>query len=239
MHRFVALAFTGCSAMAAPTPQLPWVRGFTTGAATDVATRETAEEVARWASCEEPCTTYGGMAITADVAPAAGDESIVATFAGGLVVVDAQGQPVARSPGFDATGTADELVAIAAGDAMLDTPVIAIAARVGGHRESETWLELYRVGSSATLERLFAGVVEEHEDKSDWYGTVTFMPHGLIYRAPKSTQPDLWVFDARAGRYMYRGAYGEPPEREERRPARERDGVAMTGNCRGHAGCNE
>ena len=178
---------------------MPWLHGFATTASSDTVERSVSERMNEWRRCEEPCTDFGGIELSADVIPGERPETILATYSG-VVVLDTKGTLVARGRGFEPTGSADELLAVAVGDAMLDTPIIAVSARVGGRREHAVWLELYRVGTSGTLERVFAAVTEEHDDQ-DMIGSVTIVSGGLLYKAPRGSTQDRWNFDARAGRY--------------------------------------
>jgi hypothetical protein len=202
-----------------PTPSIPSLRGFTPVAATDQLTPNVLDKVASWRACDPLCVDYGGMELTADVAPNPGNESILASYSTGLVVLDESGRLIARGQSFDAAGSADELLAVAVGDVMLDEPVIVISARVGGRRENEVRLELYRVETKGKLVRLFAAVVEEQDDQVSNVGTVTFIRGGLMYRRPGTIVPVLWVFDRRAGRYLERG----PVTTYAREPARNHD----------------
>jgi hypothetical protein len=208
---------------------MPWLHGFSTSGISDVLAEGVGNRVQRYARCDD-CVGTDGIELTANVVPGDGDATVLATFSQGLVVVDKQGVLVASGPGYEPSGSADELLAVATGDAQIGAPVIAIAARRGGRRASEVWLELYRVGHNDKLQRLFAGVVEEHEDKFDRTGSVTIVPGGLIHRAPRSQTPDLWIFDPRAGRYLYRGTLGTEPSHggsDDRVPAHDKNGVAL------------
>jgi hypothetical protein len=182
---------------------MPWLQGFASSASTGVVGRAAADRMRKWERCEEPCTDFDGIELVADVVPGDSPETVLATYSS-LVVLDATGHLVARGRGFDPTGSADELLGVAVGDAMLDTPVIAVSARVGGRREHEVWLRLYRVGASGSLERVFAAVTEEH-DEEDAIGSVTLVSGGLVYKAPRGSTKDRWTFDAAAGRYRYAG----------------------------------
>jgi hypothetical protein len=224
------LVVLGCSSVAGMTNSpMPWLHGFTASGISDVLAEGVGNRVQRYARCDD-CIGTDGIEVTANVVPGRGDATILATFSQGLVVVDRDGRLVATGPGYDPSGSADELLAVATGDASIGTPVIAIAARRGGRRASEVWLELYRVGSNDKLQRLFAGIVEEHEDKFVRIGSVTVFAGGLIHRAPRSQAPDLWVFDPHAGRYLYRGTLGDEPSHggsDDRVPAHDQNGVAL------------
>lgn len=203
----IALALSaGCmqpTPSTAPPPSMPWLHGLTTVAASDVLERTALDRALEWQGCEDPCSDTGGIDLVADVVPGDAAETVLATYSG-LVVLDGKGQLVMRGRGFEPTGSADELLAMAVGDAMLPTPVIAVSARVGGRREHAVWLHLYRVGRTGTLERVFAAVTEEH-DEADLIGNVTLVSDGLLYKAPRGTTTDRWTFDTRANRYRYAG----------------------------------
>jgi hypothetical protein len=220
------LVALGCSSVAGMTNSpMPWLHGFQASGVSDVLAQGVGNRVQRYARCDD-CIETDGIEVTANVVPGAPDATILATFSQGLVIVDRDGHLIATGPGYEPSGSADELLAVATGDAGIGSPVIAIAARRGGRRASEVWLELYRVGPNAKLARLFAGIVEEHEDKFDRLGSVTIVPGGLIHRAPRSRAPDLWMFDPHAGRFLYRGTLGDEPSRGSEPPARD-NGVAL------------
>ena len=63
---------------------------------------------------------------------------------------------------------------------------------------------LYRV-SRGRLEQLFEGPVEETDGSDAVAGTITFVPGGLFYRAPRTPSATVWTFDAAHGRYVKRG----------------------------------
>jgi hypothetical protein len=99
---------------------------------------------------------------------------------------------------------------------MIGVPVIAVAVNTGGHRESATTLVLYRA-NHGVLEQLFAAIVEEHEGPDAWHGSVTFVPNGLTYRAPRSTTETVWTYDSHRGRYVERASLPPPPHDEPNR----------------------
>jgi hypothetical protein len=173
---------------------LPWLHGFATTAATDTIAPAAAQRLAELAG-DRDGDGYGGLALATD------DATVLASFQRGVVVVDRAGRVIARAPGFAAEGSADELRAIATGDAMIGAPVIALAINIGGHRESTTSLVLYRA-RGRELHQVFAGAVEEHEGADTWSGSVVVFPGGLVYRAPRDDAARLWLYDARRDRYV-------------------------------------
>jgi hypothetical protein len=195
MKKLLVLALAACGGTSTPNSAVPWLRGFT---ATATAVSDNATSAA---SSDE--ADYGGLQVTADVAPTDGTETVLASYRRGVRVVDRSGKLLARVPGFDPTGSADDLVALSVGDAGIGIPVIALAVTRGGHRESVTSIVLYRVGSSR-LDLLFEGPVEETDGTDTFTGTITFVPGGLQYRAPRATSATVWVFDAASGRYVQR-----------------------------------
>ena len=151
-------------------------------------------------------TTVSGNAnrIEADLADAPGPESIEASYTEGIVVRDAEGHVLAHAPGFEPSGgSADDIDALAIGDAGLGAPVLALAATKGGHNESLTWLTLYRVANSGELQPIFTGEVEHHEGRSTTTGVVTVIPGGLIYQPPGGGS-EIWLYDESLGRYVQR-----------------------------------
>jgi hypothetical protein len=142
--------------------------------------------------------------VEADLSDAPGNESVEASYTEGIVVRDAEGHVLAHAPGFAASGgSADDIDALAVGDAQIGTPVVALAATKGGHNESMTWLTLYRVANSGELQPIFIGEVEHHAGRTTRTGTVTLVPGGLVYQPPQG-EPSIWLYDESLGRYVQR-----------------------------------
>ncbi|MGE5185007.1 MAG: hypothetical protein ACM31C_23220 [Acidobacteriota bacterium] len=188
---------------------LPWLQGFEPAAVTDRPTRGVLDELAEWQPAEDRCVAaaYGGLEVIADLTPAPGDERVLASFSQGLVVLDRDRHLISRAPGFTCQGSADELEAMAIGDAWIGEPVIALAATAGGHNESVTSLTLYRVGDAGALVPVFTGEVERHVGRATRTGIVMVFPGGLVYRAPNGTT-SVWRYDEAAGRYVDRTVFG-------------------------------
>lgn len=183
-------------ALLATLASMPWLQGFDAATIADRG-RPATDEVD--ATCV--ASAYGDLELTADVASAAGDESVVASFTRGITVFDRNHRPIAHAQGFVCQGSADELVAMAVGDASIGAPVIALAASTGGHNDSATWLTLYRVGAHGELVAMFSNIVERHKGHATRTGVVTLVPGGLIYRPPVGN-PSFWRYDRDAGRYI-------------------------------------
>jgi hypothetical protein len=129
-----------------------------------------------------------------------GREYATASYSGGIAVHDAEAKLVAYTPGFPCGGSADTLEVLAVGRAAGE-PLVAAVFTTGGHRETLTWLGLYRVGYHGRLEAVFSGAVEHREDDRVTRGRVTFVPGGLVHREPTGEQI-LWTWDDGAGLYV-------------------------------------
>ena len=145
---------------------------------------------------------HQGMQLLADVAPPPGRETILASYAGGVVVLDREGQMVASSPGYPCTGSADEIEAIAAGDAFGNQTIVLVA-KAGGHREFSTFVGLFRMGFGKRLDPVFTAVVEEHEGSLVHRGAIYMVPGALAYRLPDGRY-GFFVFDPIARAYLDR-----------------------------------
>jgi hypothetical protein len=188
----------------APLVAMPWLQGFFTPAATaEGSSHDVVAELAEWQVPDESCVgaAYGGMSLVADLTPAPGNERVLASYTQGVFVLDAHRSVLAQAPGNECEGSADELVAIAAGDGAIGVPLVALAATTGGRNESLTWMTLYRVGEGGTLAPVFVGEVERRLDRTTRTGTVTLIPGGLVYRHPAGVT-SLWTYDGWLGRYV-------------------------------------
>ena len=170
----VMLAVAACQP--AP-PAMPWLHGLD-GAVTATSTAiAVSDELAVDCGVDAMRT----VELVADVAPAAGRERIVGSYAGGLTVFDREERVVTSAPGYRCEGTADELLAIAVGTAH-GQRLLAIAVTSGGHREAATWVTLFRTG--ATLEPVFTGTVELRDGDRTVQGAIHLVRDGLLYRRP-------------------------------------------------------
>lgn len=187
-----------------PLAALPWLQGFfAPSAVTERGAAGVVEELAEWRAPVEDCvgSSYGGLELRADVSDARGEERILASYTQGVFVLDEDRHLLAQAQAFPCEGSRDELVALAAGDASIGTPVVALVATAGGRAESVTWLTLYRVANSGELQPIFIGEVERHEGNTTRTGVVTVIPGGLVYRDPRGGV-GIWVYDAELGRYV-------------------------------------
>lgn len=202
MKRLLVLALAACGNTATPAASVPWLRGFAATATSD-------DEIPAVSERLGDDSGYGGLQVTADVAPGDGVETVLASYGQGVAVVDRTGKLLARAPGFETVGSADDLVALSVGDAGIGTPVIALAVSRGGHRESVTSIVLYAVGGGR-LEQLFEGPVEETDGIDTFTGVISFVPGGLLYRAPRTEAATVWIFDAGRSRYVLTHATARP-----------------------------
>lgn len=180
---------------------LPWLRNFAAVAEATTASPLVVERMAQWRAADDECSAaaYGGLSIMADVVGGRGAEEVLASFTQGVLVLDAKGKLLASATAPECQGSADDLLAIAVGDAHIDGPVIAMAVTTGGHRASTTWLVLYRV-IGGVVAPVWSGAVEEHVDDRTRVGDVTLLPGALLYQAP-SGKRTLWTYSAEQGRY--------------------------------------
>jgi hypothetical protein len=181
---------------------MPWVTGFAVTAASD---GTTSDHRGPPSSDDE----YGAITLHADVIGDDARDSIVATLHSGLVIKGATGRILARAPGFPAEGSADDLVALAVGDGQLDgAPLVLLAVQRGGHRESTISVAVYRMTTGRTLDRLFMAPIELHDGDRTATGSLTFVPSGLVYRAPDAAFATPWTFDVGQHRYLDLAARG-------------------------------
>lgn len=174
----LAATTAACSSSA---PGMPWLHGLGDAVSSSTGVDEPPapddSEIAPGCSVGASRT----IELSADVAPAAGKETIVASYSGGITVFDREDHLVAHTPGWPCEGSADELDTIAFGTAYGE-PTLAVAATSGGHREAATWVALFRTGR--TLEATFTAVVETRRDDIVKRGAIHLIPGGLLYERP-------------------------------------------------------
>jgi hypothetical protein len=175
---------------------MPYVSGFASTASTDVPIRFNAE----------PDGDDGGLAVDTN------DGTLQATYHGGVTVRDRSGAVVARAPGFVDTGSADDLEALAIGDARLGFPVIALAVTMGGHRVSTTSLVLYAIGDERQLDELLSVPIEMRDGDEMQTGSIVFAPRYLLYRAPGDLLPIVYRFDPHRRAYVAPNMQPQHPE---------------------------
>jgi hypothetical protein len=144
----------------------------------------------------ERCQRGAGavVTVTADVAAAPGAETIRASITGGVEVLDADGAALARLTAFACGGSLDAIDALAAGDAGIGVPVIAVVATIGGRAEATTWIALFEV-EGHRLHRVFTGAVAQRDGDAIERGAVAVDAGGLTYRAPRAGRAARWTFD--------------------------------------------
>src|SRR5262249_33753000 len=91
--RGVATAMAGTQSR----PSFRWLPGFLATAISTERSPEAADQLAAW-SPEQPCPTWDARAIVADVAPAGGRETVVASVASGVVGLHADQRPLPSAP---------------------------------------------------------------------------------------------------------------------------------------------
>lgn len=209
MRPLLALSLAGLAScqVAQETPAIPWLHGLADPVGSNVESDEVARRIDTWSEFSDvdpECSTgaYPGIAIEADVAPAPGLETVMVSLAHGIVVTDRDGALVTEAPGYHCEGSADELEAIAAGNAF-GAPTIAIAVTSGGHRESSTWVSLFRI-DGRRLDPVFTGTVEERRGTTVQRGAIFLLPNALLYRHPGGT-PSIWLYNSDARAYVQPG----------------------------------
>jgi hypothetical protein len=209
----IAVVLCACDTVSAPPPpSMPWLHGFSASAASDAPTSEASRRIAS-ALATAVEDDYGSLELRADLAGDARTETVLASYRLGVAVVDPAGRLVARAPAFDAGGSADDLISLAAGDGQAGAPIIVLAVQTGGHRENAIWVAIYRMTGARTLQQLFHAPIEIHEGSETRTGALTFTRAGVLYRAPGAAAATSWTLDARRGRYVERAplARSAPP----------------------------
>lgn len=201
----LALLGGGGRAPGAPEATLPWLRGFPAVTIADEPSRAAEVRLHAWQAPDADCTTSaaGAFQVVADVAPAAGPETVLVSYTAGIAVLDARGKKIAGAPAFACRGSVDGIEYIAVGDLLVGDPVIALAAVAGGRAERTTWLFLYVVRGDR-LAPIFAGPVEEWHGPAVSAGEVALGPDGALRHQAPSGAITLWVYDRDAGRYVMR-----------------------------------
>jgi hypothetical protein len=186
-------------------PALPWLRGFPAAAFADEPSWRAEIRLHAWQAPDAECVTSaaGALQLTADVAPPAGAETVLASYTAGLVVLDARGRKIAAAPAFTCRGSVDGIEYIAAGDPLGGEPVIAVAAAAGGRAERTIWLFLFAVHGSG-LAAIFAGPVEDWHGEAVATGEVALEPGGKLHHRAPNGAITLWVYDRDARRYVMR-----------------------------------
>jgi hypothetical protein len=182
----------------AATPDIPWLHGL------DHAVSSTGVGVPRAPAdynVEPGCGVAASreVELVVDVARTAGRETIVATYSTGVAVFDHEDHLVMETPGYPCEGSADELDAIAVGDAY-GTPMLALAATSGGRRETQTWVSLFHIGNKR-LDPVFTAVVETRADDTVTSGAIYLIPEGLLYKRPGGSHA-LWRIDPASKIYV-------------------------------------
>ena len=188
----LAIAFVTHRSAEPPAPAFRWLPGFAVSAVTEERSADAAAQLGAINETPELCSTFDAQELTADVAPMAGHETVLASVATGVVVLDAVGRRLASAPLADCGGSADGIIALAAGDAGIGQPVIAVVFSSGGHRESETDLVLYRV-DDRTLRVLFTGLLETRDGDDLETGSAFVLFGMVVYRPPGGPLMVVWL----------------------------------------------
>lgn len=201
----VAVALAGCQETA-ELPAMPWLHGLSNAVVSEGPSATASRRLPDVSDLPSGCgaDAYRGVELTADVTPDPGPETIVASFANGVVIYDREEVVVASSPGYRCAGSSDAIDAIAAGHAYGDRTIV-LAGTSGGRMERDTWVGLFRLGAGDRVEPAFAAVVEQIRGDEVTRGDLRLLPHALLYRPPGGV-PMLYMFDPVAGAYLVPGA---------------------------------
>ncbi|HEU0035828.1 MAG TPA: hypothetical protein VFQ53_34685 [Kofleriaceae bacterium] len=204
---FAALLGAGACQVGTEVPAVPWLHGMTDVAVSEQANDSVTRRLDEWSPAVDvdECAgaAYPGIELTADVAGSTRKETVLASYAQGIVVLDGERRLVASTPGYRCGGTADEIQAVVVGSAFGDRTLV-IVGTTGGHREADTWLGMFRVGFDKRLDPVFTGVVEERRGDRVEQGAVHMLPGALIYTPPGRT-PTLWFWNPVARAYLLPG----------------------------------
>jgi len=185
-----------------PIGAFPWLPGFVATAATTERSPDAVEQLGAWRDPDVPCSVSDARMIRADVAPAEGDETVMASVGAGVLVLgDGGGDALGASPLADCGGSGDGVIALAAGDAWIGRPTIAVVYTVGGHREADTTLALFAVGEHR-LDPLWSGVIAVRDGRETREGAAALVPGVLLLRTP-SGELDVNVFDRGTRRFEH------------------------------------
>lgn len=212
----LVLAASCDQALLSPAPGVPWVRGFQAAAA-NTPTLAAAQRFSELRTSgggapgsprdpvvDSPGDEHGAIELQANVTGDGRRETVLVSYQAGTVILDAAGRTIASAPGFELSGSADDLISAAVGDGQLRAPLILVAFQSGGHRENTIFLAIYRVHRKR-LEQVFLAPIEEHDGMETTVGAVVFVPSGIYYRAPGSSTARRWTFDAQRQRYLETG----------------------------------
>ncbi|MBX3160422.1 MAG: hypothetical protein KF773_30940 [Deltaproteobacteria bacterium] len=194
MRAVSLIAVLACGFACQPSvPELPWLYGLDAARGTDRQEPGPSRDDCPGADAQ--------LELGADVAGAPPNETIVASYTGGVVVRDREGVEIAAMPGLPCTGSVHELVALAAGNAY-GRPTIAIAGIDGGHHLQHTWVAVLHATPDGGFAPAFTGVVEATAGDEVQRGWIFLLPDALVYQRPGGRMA-LWRFDETAGAYVF------------------------------------
>jgi hypothetical protein len=186
------------------------VSGMTDVVATDRVDRAVTAKIARWNDTDVDCADVGypgigssGFELVAELSERPGSERVLASFAGGIVILDHDGELVASAPGYRCESSRDDLEGIAVGTAH-GARTLVVVATSGGRAERSTWVSMFRV-NERRLDPVFTGVVEDHRGTRVRRGAIAVRRDELIY-TPPGGDPTTLTYDPIARAYLPRGA---------------------------------
>jgi hypothetical protein len=189
------IASLGCQ-LAPRDADVPWPHGMTELVTSEQPSPSATQRLHEYLpAVDEDCSAgaYHAIELVADVARPSGAETILASYANGMVVLDREGRVLASRNGYRCEGSSDELEGLAVGRAYRD-PTIVVIARTGGRRESTTFAALFRLGRGKRLDPVFTGTIELQAGDDVSRGAIYMLPNALVYRLPDGRHA-FYVFD--------------------------------------------
>jgi hypothetical protein len=201
----LAIASLGACQVTPQDGPVPWLYGMSSFVAADRASRSATQLLQEHSTPEPDCAAgaYQAVELVADVLPRAGSETVLASYANGVVVLDGERHLVASTAGYRCEGSADEIEIVGSGHAYGDQTLVVVG-KNGGHREYATWVGLFRVGDDKRLDAVFTATVEEHRGSNVRKGALYMLPGSLIYQSPGG-KPALHVYDPVGRAYLVPG----------------------------------
>lgn len=142
------------------------------------------------------------LGLTVDVGE--GRQHVVASYAGGIAVFDAEAMRLAGTPGYPCAGSADELEVLAVGNAF-GVPTVAAEPDPVQAEPRHRFAPASGRQHGGRLEAVFAGAIEHRDGDRVLRGNVTLLPKALLHREPTG-EVILWTWDDGAGVYVPRPA---------------------------------
>jgi hypothetical protein len=199
----IASLLVACVSPDTSESDLPQLLGTTVLASSSSDTPAVVDRLSKWRHPNASCVAdaYGGIEVVANVAPAPGDELVLASYSQGVFVLGRGGNVLASSPGRVCEGSQDSLDGVEIIRTLDGDVRIGVITTMGGRAENVTSLELLALGHGDSLDRVFEGELQRVESNTTRTGSVTLMYGALLYTRPIGGT-SLWRLDRKANRYV-------------------------------------